>query len=80
MSQYILTSRNNIPLSGGGAIEKGRTVLVNVNTNINCASNIFTHSQAKKDVAAAFSMHNIPPTDSFMSYSKWEVRPFNPRF
>lgn len=80
MPQYILTSRNSIPLSGGRVIEKGRTVLVNVNTDINCASNIFTHSQAKKDVAAAFAMNNIPPIDSFMNNSKWDVKPFNPRF
>lgn len=80
MPQYILTAKQSFPLAGGQSVEKGRTIVVTVNSTVDVKNNLFDHKLGKEAVERAFSAQNIPPTASYMNYSKWDIKPFNPRF
>lgn len=80
MPQFILTARNNIPLGTGQMVERGREILVSVNSPSAMASNILNTPAGKDAVGRAFSLAGIPPSTNFMTLAKWDVKPYNPRF
>lgn len=80
MPAFVLTARNSFPLSNGQIVERGRQVEVFVNSPTAMASNIFVTSHGKEAVARAFAIQGIPATSNYMNFSKWEVKPFFPRF
>lgn len=80
MSQFVLTARQNYPLSNGEMIERGRQILVSVNSPGTTISNLFNTEAGKKAVSFAFGQQMIPANSSFMSYAKWDIKPFNLRF
>ena len=75
MAVFILTARNNIPLSGGQFVERGRQIEVYVNSPCAMASNIFVTPYGKEAVARAFVLQGIPATPNYMNMSKWDVQP-----
>ncbi len=80
MPQFILTARNNIPLGAGQIVERGREIVVCVNSPSALPSNIFNTQAGKEAVGRAFSLAGIPPSANFMTMAKWDVKPFMPRF
>jgi len=77
MPIFVLTARNNIPLSGGQMIERGRQIEVFVNAPTVLSSNIFVSPYGKEAVARAFSIQGIPPTPNYMNGTKWDVQLLN---
>lgn len=80
MAQFVLTARYTYPLSNGGTIEQGRQVFVSVNSPGTTSSNLFNTEAGKKAVSFAFGQQMIPANSSFMSYAKWDIKPYTPRF
>jgi hypothetical protein len=80
MGLFILTARNNIPLSGGQMIERGRQIEVYVNNPCALPSNIFVTHYGKEAISRAFAIQGIPATSNYMNMSKWDVKPITPKF
>ena len=76
MPKFVLTARNNIPLSGGQMIERGRQIEVFVNAPTVQASSIFITPYGKEAISRAFAIQGIPPTANYMTGAKWDVQPF----
>ena len=79
MPAFVLIARNNIPLSNGQMVERGRQIEVFVNSPTAQASNIFVTPYWKEAVGRAFAIQGIPATANFMTMAKWDVKPFSPK-
>jgi len=77
MPVFVLTARNNIPLSGGQIIERGRQIEVFVNAPTVQASSIFITPYGKEAISRAFALQGIPPTANYMTGAKWDVQPLH---
>ena len=74
MPRFVLTARNNILLSGGQIVERGRQIEVFVNSSTAQAGNLFDTPYGKEAISRAFSIQGIPPTPNYMNGAKWDVK------